>query len=97
MAKRAIKNSPRLAIAREGAFYSDDDITAIIDATGLGIPPGRHDELVQRLEQAVGLDSRSCTDGEALADHLIEGERGEIVHQLRHCTGAERANVNDSG
>ncbi len=52
MAKRAIKNPPRLAIAREGAFYSDDDITAIVDATGSDIPPGRRDELVQRLEQA---------------------------------------------
>ncbi len=52
MAKRTIKNPLRLAIAREGAFYSDDDITAIIDATGSVIPPGRRDELVQRLEQA---------------------------------------------
>ncbi len=52
MAKRGIKNVPRFAIAREGAFYSDDDITAILDATGSGIPPGRRDELVRRLEQA---------------------------------------------
>ncbi len=52
MAKRDIAKFPRLAIAREGAFYSDDDITAIIDATGSGIPPGRRDELVGRLEQA---------------------------------------------
>ncbi len=52
MAKRGIKNFPRFAIAREGAFYSDDDITAILDATGSGIPPGRRDELVRRLEQA---------------------------------------------
>lgn len=52
MAKRGIKNPPRPAIAREGAFYSDDDITAIIDATGSGIPPGRRDKLVGRLEQA---------------------------------------------
>ncbi len=36
----------------EGAFYSDDDITAIIDATGSEIPPDRRDELVTRLEQA---------------------------------------------
>ncbi len=52
MAKRSIKNFPRFAIAREGAFYSDDDITAIINATGSGIPPGRRDELVGRIEQA---------------------------------------------
>ena len=55
MAKGANRNPLRLAIAREGAFYSDDDITAIIDATGSGIPPGRRDELVRRLEQAAGL------------------------------------------
>ncbi len=52
MAKRDTAKFPRLAIAREGAFYSDDDIKAIIDATGLGIPPERRDELVGRLEQA---------------------------------------------
>ena len=55
MAKRGIKNPPWLAIAREGAFYSDDDITAIIDATGSDISPGRRDELVRRLEQAAEL------------------------------------------
>ncbi len=52
MAKRGTENPLGLAIAREGTFYSDDDITAIIDATGSGIPPGRRDELVGRLEQA---------------------------------------------
>ncbi len=52
MAKRDIEKFPWFAIAREGAFYSDDDITAIIDATGSGIPPGCRDELVGRLEQA---------------------------------------------
>ena len=52
MAKRGTENPLGLAIAREDAFYSDDDITAIIDATGSGIPPGRRDELVGRLEQA---------------------------------------------
>ncbi len=36
----------------EDAFYSDDDITAIIDATGSEIPPDRRDKLVRRLEQA---------------------------------------------
>ena len=55
MAKRGIKNPSWLAIAREGAFYSDDDIKAIIAATGSDIPPGRRDELVRRLEQAAEL------------------------------------------
>ena len=52
MAKRDTAKFPRLAIAREGAFYSDDDITAIIDATGSKIAPDRRDELVRRLERA---------------------------------------------
>jgi len=52
MAKRDIEKFPRFAIAREGAFYSDDDITAMIHATVSDIPPGRRDELVRRLEQA---------------------------------------------
>ncbi len=52
MANRGIKNPPRPTIAREGGFYSADDIAAIIDATGSSIPPGRHDELVRRLERA---------------------------------------------
>ncbi len=52
MAKGANRNPLQLAIAREGAFYSDDDITAIIDATGSKIPPDRRDKLVRRLEQA---------------------------------------------
>ena len=51
MAKRGTENPLGLAIAREGAFYSDDDITAIIDATGSTIPTGRRDELVRRLEK----------------------------------------------
>ena len=53
MAKRDIAKFPWLTVAREGAFYSDDDITAIIDATGSEIPPDRRDELVRRLERAV--------------------------------------------
>lgn len=52
MAKRGIKNPPRPGIAREGEFYSDNDIMAIIDATGSKKKPARRDELVRRLEQA---------------------------------------------
>ena len=52
MAKRGIDNFPRFAIEREGPFYSDDDITAIIEAAGPNFPPKRRDELVRRLEQA---------------------------------------------
>lgn len=53
MPKHSIDKYPPFVIAREGPFYSDDDIEAIIAAIGLTIPLGRRDELVQRLEQVV--------------------------------------------
>ena len=52
MPNRGIDNVPRLAIAREGPFYSDEDIEGIIEATGLGIPPNRRGRLSVGLERA---------------------------------------------
>ena len=52
MAKHDKENPLGLAIARESAFYSDDDITAIIEAGGPNIAPESRNELVLRLEQA---------------------------------------------
>ena len=52
MAKRSLEGSPRLAIAREGTFYSEDDITEIIEAVGKKFPAKHRKELADRLERA---------------------------------------------
>ena len=52
MAKRSVDGSPRLAIAHEGTFYSDDGIAEIVAAVGKKLPAKRRKELADRLERA---------------------------------------------
>ena len=52
MAKRSVDGSPRLAIAHEGTFYSDDGIAEIVAAVGKKLPAKRQKELADRLERA---------------------------------------------
>lgn len=52
MAKRSVDGSPRLAIAHEGTFYSDDDIAGIVAAVDKKLTAKRRTELADRLERA---------------------------------------------